>query len=63
MCRQLNIINVDTIKFADTQVLLCDVKISESFKEQAELLRTASLSGVGFMSTCGLMNRRRQDVG
>jgi hypothetical protein len=46
MCRELNLISRGAIEFADTQVLLGDVKILDSFARQAELLKKTSLSGV-----------------
>ena len=46
MCRELNLTTVGTLDFADTQILLHDVTIPESFKQQASLVRKISLSGV-----------------
>ena len=46
MCRKLNLVSQGAINFADTEVLLGGVQIPESFKQQAELLKETSLSGV-----------------
>ena len=62
MCEELNLTAVGKIDFAKPEILLGDVEILESFKEQARLLTRVNVSGVG-ISIIRLMNRLSRDVG
>jgi hypothetical protein len=46
MCEEINLMGAGTIQFADTNVLLGDVKLSESFKEQVKIVSRLNVSGV-----------------
>jgi hypothetical protein len=46
MCEELNLMHAGTIQFAETNVLLGDVKLSESFKEQVKIVGRVNVSGV-----------------
>jgi hypothetical protein len=46
MCEEINLMGAGTIQFAETNVLLGDIKLSESFKEQVKIVSRVNVSGV-----------------
>ena len=46
MCEELNLISVDTIEFVEADVLLGDISILDSFKQQVDLVRHVNVSAV-----------------
>jgi len=46
MCEELNLVAAGTIQFAEADVLLGDVAILDSFRQQIELVRHVNVSGV-----------------
>jgi hypothetical protein len=46
MCEELNLISAGTIEFAEADVLLGDVSILDSFKQQVDLVRHVNVSAV-----------------
>ena len=46
MCEQLNLTATGTIEFAEADVLLGDISILDSFKEQIKLVSHVNVSGV-----------------
>ena len=61
MCEELNLTMAGKIDFAKPEILLGDVEILESFRQQARLLTRVNVSGVG-LSIIELMIRLSQDV-
>ena len=46
ICKELNLTTVGTIQFADADVLLGDIPILDSFRQQIELVRHVNASAV-----------------
>ena len=46
MCEELNLTAAGTIQFAEADVLLGDIAILDSFRQQIELVRHVNVSGV-----------------
>lgn len=46
MCEELNLISVGTIEFAKANILLDNISILDSFKQQVDLVRHVNVSAV-----------------